>query len=1383
MKSKLTQKIKTNLLSIIVAIAMMFSANFSSIFAMTNFARYASAKESIYYAKSEKTFDFKSSNNLTTTTEGISKNYYVSRNAEILDAYNHVVNKKYFPIAKFNGFTALKEEREALSADELKQDTADNYYGVISTNGYQVAHKEYTKVDGDNVFETVKVTTTDTENPDDPITKVEDKNVVYVTVNKKNNETDADYNNRRDNIQQVLNQINADKTISPASAKLYVLLDTTATNYDSQDYATISTDSDAYTEITKDFEGKTIGSGSETFNVSDYKYSNKKTFEYEENILSIRTSNSISLVSNGYYVVSVWVYTAGEDTTATLSVTGTNLNAKIENISTNGLWVQYYLFIETKSTDSTSININLYYGDDNGVTGLRSLQSYKDGQFPNSNEDNYQNITMTGTVAFDQLKIHQINQEEYTNQTINGFGKEDIAKANLANKYQQDITLIKNNKEATANTTGEGSSATTTYTYSEVGYNNISKLYSSASYSAKVDKPSFEYGDGSFQTLNDKTNADLIYNYNNSSELDFDTYKDNNGYMFNYYMPRYTTDTSNKHLTIAQKQAYRQQYNNSSLNSTLSADEIAKYGYSQLWASVVGEETQFKGYEKDKYDQLGNKVEIDGENDEKVTDTIKDVHNNTFVTTAGEKNYILKLENKSSYELGVTTSAIKVPANAYYRISVWAYSSSKDATATAKLFATLKERTTSELGTLLLTSTSVTDFEYNSNSTNGWKELSFVVKGNPHQDCNVYLSLIASENDTVYFDQITVENISSSSYSSGSNSLDLSSKAILTSNVTNGLFTNIKTDSADPILTYPYSANNGWTVDSKESDSNVINGIINTNKNTFENTKVPAYNEDGELDYYDQNYITFDGSNYRYTKDGANILLTQGDNYLVDQSGKFVKATTLKEMFHATTVPQTTINDILQGMGYPGYADADNETLPDSNVYAVYLPENTDDDDDPNFLLKSSNMSSFSSNSVYKLTFQVWIDTNFEGSLTAKLVYDSKTISDIVIDSTTISGTTRNKWHTLTFYIRTGNTSRSGISLQLGAENSHGTLFYQNVNYTALSEIKSGNKTTSVNEQFDNLVEKYPTISSRNKIDMGDLKYVRFIDLQSNNFTMHSTNKNDESKIYDSYSYTLSKKGDSDKYTQGTVGIINTDASNPAFKFNDADVVVAPDTNSVTDTALLLKNQSATDYTYVNSVFSNTLASKKYYKLTFSVKTSDMGDKGLTVIANGFTADDSSNKFENINTTGYTENNGWKQYTMYISVGSSSISSFSLSFKLGDTENSYTGWALISAINVEEIEEAVYEKDTQKDEIKNNDSVIIKQLKVEDSSDKDEDKDTESFAWSTFFLVFSSILLVVSLTVALVAVSLKRKSKKNTPEHSADGGIESNNDQEIGGIE
>ena len=176
-----------------------------------------------------------------------------------------------------------------------------------------------------------------------------------------------------------------------------------------------------------------------------------------------------------------------------------------------------------------------------------------------------------------------------------------------------------------------------------------------------------------------------------------------------------------------------------------------------------------------------------------------------------------------------------------------------------------------------------------------------------------------------------------------------------------------------------------------------------------------------------------------------------------------------------------------------------------------------------------------------------------------------------------------------------------------------------------------------------------------------------------------------------------------------------------------------------------------------------------------------MGEKGLKVTPNGTGL---TERFENINTTSVTENGGWEQYTMYVSVGASSISNFSLSFTLGTNDkNSFEGWALVSNITLTEIEETEYTTDTEKDEIKNDDNVIIEQLKVEEEKDETTEEEKNKFQWATFFLVLSSVLLVVALVIALVAVLLKKKAKKNALDAAANGGIESSKEQETGGIE
>ena len=136
--------------------------------------------------------------------------------------------------------------------------------------------------------------------------------------------------------------------------------------------------------------------------------------------------------------------------------------------------------------------------------------------------------------------------------------------------------------------------------------------------------------------------------------------------------------------------------------------------------------------------------------------------------------------------------------------------------------------------------------------------------------------------------------------------------------------------------------------------------------------------------------------------------------------------------------------------------------------------------------------------------------------------------------------------------------------------------------------------------------------------------------------------------------------------------------------------------------------------------------------------------------------------FDNINTFAVSENSGWVKYTVYAEIGSSSISTLSLQFTLGnDNGESFTGWALISDISIDEIEEEAYTTAFEDETLQESDTVKFKSTVVAKEEDSKSDEDKSNFNWTTFFLVFSSILLVVSLVIALVAVVVKKKQKAN----------------------
>ena len=1268
MANKFLNKLKKSVVSIVIAVAMLLSFSYSFIFSVAAVAKTSNA---VYYATETKDYTFSadtSNFNSMTTNAGDSSKYSINRSATLI---NLTTTNNYYPIAKYNGITTLSDDR----TEEIKElDTVDNYAALIATNDYSVTRKVYT-TDKDNnyIYETNG-----------------DKAIIYVGASQQSGETQTDYETRIGELSDAIDEINS--KIAADSDFEYRLISieerTSASFYN--DYTQIGTETDEYSSINEQISelDLAVEISEKTFALSDFTIYHKKTFTYEENSIYFRTSSNITLASNSYYALSAWVYTAG-DASATVCVSGTNLEAKIENVQTQGKWTQVYLFISSRATASTSVYVYLYYGDTTGVTGTEK------------NVDDYSSSTMTGTVVFDNVKLIEINYTDFVNQTINGYDPETIAKANFAEGY--DYTNIVNNSKAVVSDDN--------VTYTEAKYNsNYDGLVAVESFTSRYYK-TFENFDANFQSSLTKTTTDsLVYMANDTAALNFDTYLNNNTKYFSYYMPRYTSDTSTTFISGSTKQAYRTQY------ATLYNNEINGTDYKFI--SVVAENTEFEGYSKDDLDPLGNirTEEVDGQTQNK---QIKNVHNNTF-SANGDVNYILKVNNTSSFDLGVTSSSFTIPALAFYRVSVFVYSADKDATATVKLFSTISTKDSAKFGTLVLTNVDTTEFEYNDNNTNGWKEVTFFVKGNPTTDVAANLALIASANSTVYFDNITIEAVNSSAYSSASNKVDLSTYGILSSNIKNGNFESISVTTEGDLAAYPYTAEN-WTIDDSTS-SNVIKGIISTRDSAYENTYVPLY-EDGEVVYYEDDEIT--------------STLVYGEDYLLDYQGKYVKTTTIKEMFGNYDAPTTTIY---------------GQTLTRENVYAVYMPQAAAEETDPSFLMKSASIgyskttSSLNSKAVYKLTYQVWLGDNFSGTVYSELKTGSNTLSQTSVDASSIA---KGAWQTITYYVRTGLDSRSSITLTLGAKESHGTMFIQNVNIVALADKTDGNVTTSVDDQFVNLKD-----SNTNNL-------VRFVDLLSNDFTMHADTKNTDTNLYDSYSYTLTTKESSASYTQGTIGVIKV---NDSFAFNEEDIVVLRNNNSTSDSYLLIKNDETTDYSVVNSVTTNTLASSSFYKITVDVKTNDMGDNGLTITAKGF--EEQNAVISNINTKDYTENNGYKTYTFYLRTGSSSVSSYALKFELGKSSNSFTGWALVSNIQVETLTEDEYTTVTTSEETKADKSINIASKYVEESSDSSSSSSTAAsgnFSWQTFFLVFSSILLVVSLIVALVAVIVKR-NKKNKPE-------------------
>lgn len=755
---------------------------------------------------------------------------------------------------------------------------------------------------------------------------------------------------------------------------------------------------------------------------------------------------------------------------------------------------------------------------------------------------------------------------------------------------------------------------------------------------------------------------------------------------------------------------YIPEYISGSTEDKLSQTTISKYKdvyttYSTI--KTVGEAGEIKVYD---LDAEGNK-QYDAADTEQENPLMKD-----GFSTFGLNNQILKIENKSQlYSIGIVSKPFTVNQFGYYRVSMWVKATSEDSNAEVVLFGKIPTGDKSEglqilksqtIGDLYVEETEDEDAEEKKDDTmdynNGWKEVVFYVHGNAFRDTQIQLALLASKNSTVYYDTVRVESVLSTNYSSSSSSLRLElspSAQTVSKSITNGYFDNIETEEYDYTkVKAPYKAQS-WTLD-KENSEDVTAGIVST--------ATAAYNA--------------------------------------------VKA----DIGNAVN-PNGTENGI---------------ELAKNNVYVIYAPSTVEEETDVKHDYKfTSNSFSLSSGSVYRISFKVKVssgtDADFSGKVVAYLTYSEKTIAEF---KTTIdASSSKDVWQTYTFLVRTGTTSRS-TTITLGVEDAQGTVFFKNVGYSEVKEVErtediTGEKVkVSADEQFEELFTGNTTEADRLANNFA------VVDYSSYNFTMHSAEKvtiteegeddEDDTVInkdyYESFSHKVvdtSTKDDTEA-VNGITGVVDTSKD---FKLNDTTTLLSSDISnpsSKTDTALLIYNQTDV-YTTVSPNVTYTLAKESFYQVEIYVKTGGFTEgNGLDIKINEISVN-----FDNIDTTGETENNGYVKYTVLIRTGESAISGFSVDFVLGTKENKINGYALVSDINLtkladleayEELTEAVAESDK---------NTVIKSFYVETDTNDDDDPTTTD-TLTTFFLVFSSILMIVALVIALVAIAIKKHPRK-----------------------
>jgi len=948
--------------------------------------------------------------------------------------------------------------------------------------------------------------------------------------------------------------------------------------------------------------------------------------DYEDVYYYYQTNSALSLKANSWYVISAYILTF--DANASLMVSGTKFEKEVKVTDTNGVWKQVFLFLETSSDSTNSVNLRFYYGSSEGINPSASFGD-----------------TEVGVAYLDQVLVQTISQTEYLMQTIDGEKKEDSATVivdDYSARYNYSLSNINGNFE-TVNDLGEG----------KFGFNLYEEMYGENTY-----------------------NADDI------------------GLKYQYYVNKYADDKGTDKLTDKQLGLVHKAYNEkTNVSIVLESKEF------ETEKPVLGED---------------GKQESDGDGNPKTELVAAPSSFNT-------NNHIVKIENNSEkYSLGLLSAPIEIKQFRHYKLTIYVKAKDASDSSTIKLISYIQtgsdytgDPATMGEGAMQVKSQTTSPFTDDSDITNNWKEVSFYIQGSSYYDTTMQIALLADAESTVYYDNMKLESITSSTYSSGSSSqkFDLfPSSTTISSSITNGYFNSIKTENVDPSENeFPYLPSSWTKVEDVSKD--VVSGIIST-KNEFYNG------------------------------------ITNKDSK------------TVQELIGGATNP-------IQSYELNGSIITPAKT----NVLVMYAPTDSKDATKTHDFGYTSSSFSLSTNSVYKISFQVFASStsgksNFKGNIYANLIAGDKNIAEFDYEITE-SSDEKNQWLTYTFVVRTGSSSRS-VKIELGVKDALGTVFFQKVGYKKLAEKTLEDKTkVTVDEQYLEIANENKTLSEQleNKI--------KLVNFDGDAFVMHSEHKVEGKDYYESLSHNIkgAEKDKDDKdddkeeetpITYGEMGIVDTSEAD-GLKLSDtytleSSFLTNPKSNS--DFVMVIYNGSNYS-TVVRPNSEASLSSSSYYEISVYVKTKDIADnKGLTI-----NMDKISVKFENINTesTSYgdlSDSNDYKKFTAYVHTGSSTISGLQVTYTLGTEAKMMTGTALLSNIQITKLkDEAAYNELIEAVD-SNDKTTVIKDFSTKESKSS-ADEDADNLTLATFFLVFSSILLVAVLVFAIVAVYIKRGPKSH----------------------
>lgn len=406
----------------------------------------------------------------------------------------------------------------------------------------------------------------------------------------------------------------------------------------------------------------------------------------------------------------------------------------------------------------------------------------------------------------------------------------------------------------------------------------------------------------------------------------------------------------------------------------------------------------------------------------------------------------------------------------------------------------------------------------------------------------------------------------------------------------------------------------------------------------------------------------------------------------------------------------------------------------------------------------TSENHSLSASTFYKISVNVKTELTSGNAYFTVLSGTNKAFVSDAINSSVSGIATEDNWMTYEFYVKVGldnATVKFILSLGLDEDNvAEGKVFFDNVNYAQISSDEYADAVESVS--------------------------LKKISLLTNSFETTAESFPANPSGFNGGAYSGAPSG-TENTVAGVVSKNHYDLDEMEAEFDetisnyykDGKFTGANDTPEF----LIIYNKKDTAYRYVSST-NYTFTSSTYYKVSFWAKTLTLNEGDYAYAILELTDTDSLTIKIDSTTAINADATGWAKYSFYVKTADVDVTGISITFGLGEyekddtgkvIEDKYaTGYAMFDEVTIEDIEQSVYESETESitSDTKNAKVIALKSTTENETGEKEDDTPdaTPLSTWEIIGIVSGamlSIALVAVLVIALIKkISPRIKAKK-----------------------